>query len=105
MLEVWVAPFESVRDRDFVLPTCTLPKLTVEALTDRLPGEVGFDGELGLDGEVGATFVPTQPKVNRTEKINKRIELNASTENRRAPNWNWRNLMGMYLFDSAPNAP
>jgi len=67
---------------DFVLPTCTLPKLTVEALTDKLPGEVG------PDGEVGATFVPAQPKVNRTEKMNKRIELQASRENRRAPNWN-----------------
>src|SRR5215469_5690682 len=52
IVAVWAAPFERVRDMDFVLPTCTLPKLTVEALTDKLPDEVG------LDGEVGATFVP-----------------------------------------------
>jgi hypothetical protein len=83
---------------DFVLPTCTAPKLTVEALTDKFPGEVEFDGE------VGATFVPAQPKVNRVEKISKRIELQqASRENRRARNWNWRSLMGMHLFNSAPN--
>ena len=89
---------ERVRVRDFVLPTCTLPKLTVEVLTDKLPGDVGFDGEVGLDVEVGAIFVPAQPKVNRMEKINKSIELRASSENRRAPNWNWRKLMGMHLF-------
>jgi len=83
IVAVWAAPFERVRDMDCVLPTCTLPKLTVEALTDKLPGEVG------LDGEVGATFVPAQLKVNRTEKMNKRIELQALRENRRAPNWNW----------------
>lgn len=105
MVVVCAAPLDKVSDMDFELPTCTLPKLTVEALTDKLPGEVGFDGELGLDGEVGAIFVLTQPKVNRTEKINKRIELHASSENRRVPDWNWRKLMGMHLFNSAPNAP
>jgi hypothetical protein len=81
IVAVWAAPFERVRDMDFVLPTCTLPKLTVEALTDKLPGEVGFVGEVGFDGEVGATFVPTQPRVKRMDKINKRIELQASSEN------------------------
>ena len=98
MVVACAAPLDKVSDMDFELPTCTLPKLTAEALTDKLPGEVGFDGELGLDGEVGAIFVPAQPKVNRMEKINKSIELHASSENRRAPNWNWRNLMGMHLF-------
>src|SRR5215831_12217882 len=47
IVAVWAAPFERVSDMDLVLPTCTLPKVMVEALTDKLPGVVGLDGELG----------------------------------------------------------
>ena len=52
----------SAIDMDFVLPTCTAPKLSPELLGDRFPVGTGFDGE------VGAIFVPAHPTLNIVTK-------------------------------------
>jgi hypothetical protein len=52
----------SAIDIDFVLPTCTAPKLSAELLGDKFPAGKG------LDEEVVAIFVPAHPTLNKVAK-------------------------------------
>ena len=54
---------ESVTDVDFELPTGTVPKFTVDALTDKLPA-VGA----GLDVDVLAILVTAHPEVFKNSR-------------------------------------
>lgn len=79
---------ESVTEVDFELPTGTLPKFTVDALTDKLPA-VGA----GLDVDVLAILVTAHPEVNRMPSMRNVVRQHARSATACALSWTLRRLI------------
>ena len=84
-----MALFESVTDVDFVLPTGTLPKFTVDALTDKLPA-----AGAGLGVDVPAILVTAHPAVNRMASTRNMLRQHAGSGIACVLPWMLRTLIG-----------
>ena len=89
-----MALFESVTDVDFVLPTGTLPKFTVEVLTDKLPA-----AGAGLGVDVPAILVTAHPAVNRMASTTNIVRQHARSGIARALPGKLRTLIGYCLAE------
>ena len=87
-----MALFESVTDVDFVLPTGTLPKFTVDALTDKLPA-----AGAGLGVDVPAILVTAHPAVNRMASTRNMLRQHAGSGIACVLPWMLRTLIGYCL--------